>query len=283
MRLAWVGNSFVYFNDLPAMVAAMLTAAVAGDVKCVEHGQVTPGGQRFAGHAQDSKVHELLDGSSWDVVVLQDNSGVPGGADDAMLSASLTALSDSLLPRIPPACRAIIYGTWGHRKGSVYETQRGAYPDFVTMQRLTTSGCERYAHLLAAERGVADDLSSTLAPVGDAFLMLYEEEVAAGRDPIDDDSLFSRLFAPDKFHPSRLGSFLAACVYVEMLRGDAAFPLQWLPAPRCAHDDKLTAHFGAEWSPSAMSNEEAGRLQRIAQAAVRARRQKAAAKTANVQ
>jgi len=63
MRIAWIGNSFVYFNDLPAMLAAMLMMAGAGsavDERAVEHGQVTPGGQHFAGHAADGRVSELL-------------------------------------------------------------------------------------------------------------------------------------------------------------------------------------------------------------------------------
>ena len=209
MRLAWVGNSYVYFNDLPSMLAAMLVAAGVPE-EATEHGQITPGGQRFAGHAADVRVAELLS-KPWDGVVLQDNSGVPGGADVSALAASREALTASLVPRVSSATRLILYGTWGHLHGSVYSAQREAYPDYTTMQRKTTAGYEAYRALVAPARCVE------LAPVGDAFQVIHDEERAAGRDPTAPGSLFARLFVPDNFHPSRLGSFLAACVFTHVL------------------------------------------------------------------
>jgi hypothetical protein len=232
MRVAWVGNSYTYFNDLPSMVTAMLSAALPDEVS--SHGQVTPGGVGFAVHASDASVAQLLS-HAWDAVVLQDHSGVPGNASAADLTASRTALIDTLAPMVPLPQRLILYGTWGHRAGSVYWWQRDAYPDFPTMQRLTSAGYLGYVDLVQPLRSVE------LAPVGDAFSRIYDEDLTAGRDPLDAASLFAQLYASDAFHPSAHGSYLAACVFTHVLLADrgqnainasvAVLPAGWPGSP----------------------------------------------------
>jgi len=264
MRVAWVGNSYIYFNDLPAIVAAMLAAA--GSTNTV-HGQVTPGGQKFTGHAADPKVAALLSQAPWDVVVLQDNSGVPGGWDASILEQSQTALIGTLAPLVPPSARLLLYGTWGHLRGSVYQKQREAYTDYPTMQRRTTAGYEAYAALLERQRAIE------LVPVGDAFQIIYEEEVAAGCDPTAEPSLFARLFVPDAFHPSRLGSYLAACTFaLVLLEGQPVAVVEAsiavLPSESCSHDESLRNQFGAEWKPASISDADAERLRSAARRAV---------------
>mmetsp|Transcript_24492 Transcript_24492/g.51278 ORF Transcript_24492/g.51278 Transcript_24492/m.51278 type:complete len:291 (-) Transcript_24492:252-1124(-) len=283
MRIAWLGNSYTYFNDLPSMVAAMLMAAgvvngpADGDnpkPEVIRHAQVTPGGERFCGHAANPKAIEML-ARVWDVVVLQDNSGVPGGASKNAYKASLKALQEDLAPLTTRSAHCILYSTWGHLHGSVYEKQRAAYPDYLIMQRLTTAGCEAYFHLLSELRSQNDNaLRTSLAPVGDAFLIIYEEEVAQGRTPTHASSLFSRLFVPDHFHPSRIGTYLAACTFVELLihdRHELSFPASWRPPAECAFDESLRERFGSDWRPERMSDEEAARLQHAARKAVSAR------------
>jgi hypothetical protein len=271
MRIAWIGNSFIYFNELPAMIAALLMTA--GE-PAVDHGQVTPGGQRLAGHAADEKVTALLSHEGappWDVVILQDNSGIPGGFDADALAESRKALTTTLVPMVPRSARLILYGTWGHMRGSVYEAQRTAYPDYVTMQRLTTKGIEDYRELIAEQH----QRPIEFAPVGDAFQLIYDEEVERGVEPTSAESLFARLFVPDMFHPSRLGSFLAASVFAHLLlMGDPqrlAASRPFRPAPSCKFDRKLKERFGEDWVPAEMSEEDAARLQGAARRAVEAR------------
>ena len=69
--------------------------------------------------------------------------------------------------------QVVVYGSWGHRDGSVYAATRSAYPDFPTMQRRTQEGCEAYVARLAARRARG---RVSLAPVGDAFRRVYESE-----------------------------------------------------------------------------------------------------------
>ena len=110
------------------------------------------------------------------------------------------------------------------------------------------------------------------------FQIIYKEELAAGRDPTAESSLFARLFVPDAFHPSRLGSYLAACTFaLVLLAGQPVAVVEAsiavLPSESCAHDESLRNQFGAEWTPASISDADAKRLRHAARRAKRARTQ----------
>jgi hypothetical protein len=73
-QIAWIGNSFVFFNKLPRMLAGML----AHDGTQVKQKDVLVGGQGLPGHSLDQNVTKLLAQQKWDFVILQDQSAVPG-------------------------------------------------------------------------------------------------------------------------------------------------------------------------------------------------------------
>ena len=82
LRVAFVGNSLTYFNDLPSMFANV-SAALPSPV-AINHSQSTPGGSSLFQHANASlpmgrDTRALLGSGPWDVVVLQDQSQTPGG------------------------------------------------------------------------------------------------------------------------------------------------------------------------------------------------------------
>lgn len=205
-RIAWLGNSYIFYNMLPVLVASLIeappTAGTAGRI--VSHSEITQGGAQLADHASNHRVSVMLQ-ESWDVVVLQDNSQVPGGAIPEALEYSRTAL-DWFAPFLQGRTRCMLFSTWGHREGS--SNFPDAYPDFRTMQEKTSDGYERYAQRL---RALAVDV--TVVPVGDAFRRVHRAEPK----PLQADSLFSRLYVSDGSHPSALGSYLAALVFALVL------------------------------------------------------------------
>ena len=109
------------------------------------------------------------------------------------------------------------------------------------MQKLTTKGIEQYTlHLREKE-----EISNTwLVPVGDCFYSIYKLSNNSDNEKNNEDNeddckntnintntrtntkntkntntnkiktLFERLYVPDDYHPSRLGSYAAACVFV---------------------------------------------------------------------
>ena len=217
VRLAWVGNSFVYYNNLPQMLACLLKY----DGINFKQKRVLVGGQSLHGHSQDPSVTNLLAQNQWDYVVLQDNSAVPGGCDEHKLNASITALRDVFSPLLPKSGsgRVLLYSSWGHKRGSpVLETYAEQYPSFEVMNEKTAAGYCMYKTVLKQAF-----LDVAIVPVGRAFLCVYQSDVEQGRDPDAPLSLFSRLFAPDSFHPSPLGTFLSACVFHHIITGDFLF------------------------------------------------------------
>mmetsp|Transcript_57456 Transcript_57456/g.130189 ORF Transcript_57456/g.130189 Transcript_57456/m.130189 type:complete len:276 (-) Transcript_57456:127-954(-) len=268
----------------------MLMGMLLPEVPAVAMGEVTTGGQRFSGHAEDPRVAALLAENTWDAVVLQDNSAVPGGSNERALAESRGALAEFFAPRLVGAAApsspdgkaasplVLVYGTWGHRNGCVFEEHREAYLDYRTMQRRTSAGCRAYAELLSGLPSF--DGRVRFVPAGDAFLRVLElceangEAAAAdGQSQLqdqtaDDESLFSRLYAPDTFHPSRLGTYLAACVFFAAVTGKTPVGLPWRPPPSCAHDEEMLRADGS-WQPREMSEGDVCTLQAAAEWASR--------------
>src|SRR5207253_8398187 len=72
-RLLFIGNSYTYVNDLPAMFADL---ARSGGHR-VEVGMVAEGGATLRDHAGSVATAAKLTSAKWDVVVLQEQSEIP--------------------------------------------------------------------------------------------------------------------------------------------------------------------------------------------------------------
>src|SRR5215470_3806228 len=70
-RVLFLGNSYTYFNDLPAIFSEL---AKAGHQCTVETRMVAPGGKTLKDHWESSASREALNSQAWDFVVLQDQS-----------------------------------------------------------------------------------------------------------------------------------------------------------------------------------------------------------------
>ena len=251
-RLAWVGDSFCYFNDLPKMVEEML----GSDGRI--HERVLTGGAKLDDHVRDPRVGELL-AKEWDAIIIQERSQIPGGYDLAKLGKARLAARDFFAKRARAPVK-LFFGTWAHRRGSVVDASREAYPNYKTMQSKLSAGCKRISALLGA--------GTRYVPVGEAFREVYEACARQAPYPENDKAtLFSRLYAPDGCHPSRLGSFLAASVFYAALTGLTPEAHPYRPPERCAHDDRVDAAFNCiepGWRPMEMSDDDAAALQAAA-------------------
>jgi hypothetical protein len=103
----FIGNSFIYFNDLPNVLKDMFGHGF-------EHDQVTPGGQSLIGHSKDKAVLNAFERRSSTFVVLQDNSQVPGGYDEKMVEETHRVLETYFAPRLRKNNSVpIFFETWG--------------------------------------------------------------------------------------------------------------------------------------------------------------------------
>ena len=183
MRILMLGNSFTYFNDMPAILSALTGWEV------VSH---TRGGAYLHEHLDPSaelglKTLPALRDQRFDYVIMQGQSQEPFRARAQFLDA---------VSRLCPMIRAagatpVLYATWAYRDAT---------------QRLSDTGLS-YADMLAklteGYTAAAEANDALLAPVGKAF--------CDTRKALD-------LYVEDDCHPSQTGSLLAAMTIAKTIR-----------------------------------------------------------------
>jgi hypothetical protein len=182
VRVLFIGNSFTFYHDMPTMFAELVRAGGREAVVEIE----APGGQSLSGHAISVSTLEKIATGDWDYVVLQEQSSLPVQQDERegqMLSAA-RILSEMIQDS---GGRPVLFMTWGYRDGL---PDKG-FPDFPSMQ----------SELAAAYTGIAEELDAAVAPVGIAW-----QNGLAEQSQLD-------LWDSDGRHPSKTGSYLAACVF----------------------------------------------------------------------
>lgn len=205
-----MGNSFIYYNDLPAMVQQLSR----GKLVC---GSVTKGGafaHQYADpdHELGQQLRQSLHSGKWDSVVLQDQSFNPvkDPADHLQAMQTLSGLARG--------ARRYYYQTWAYKDGSEKLARTG-----LSYEQMHQKLQQSYA--AAAKDGV-------LVPVGDAFAL------ARVHCP------HIELYNADCFHPSPAGSYLAACLFCALLAETDPLSLPdfpGLPAAHCASLRTLAA------------------------------------------
>src|SRR5215471_15921651 len=208
-RVLFLGNSYTYFNDLPAIFSEL---AKAGHQCAVETRMVAPGGKRLRDHWESAASHDALNSQAWDFVVLQDQSTLGtniyfegttrvGGDEIFRPYAELWANEIRKHHAIP-----VFYLTWARR----------ATPD--------DQAALNYAYMHAAKV-----THSVVAPVGLAWAGIRKT------DPTID------LYYRDGSHPSPAGSYLAACaIYAAIFqKSPATLPARISGVPVNLETEKL--------------------------------------------
>ncbi|MBQ8368961.1 MAG: hypothetical protein IJY35_03160 [Clostridia bacterium] len=187
MKVLFIGNSFTFFNDLPAMLETLSGGAIS-------YGKVLRGGAYLKWFADEA--HELgvqvreKAQEKWDAVILQDQSFNPAkNRDDCVAQTKVLA---SLFPETP----VYMYQTWAYRDGSEKLAKTGLSYD------------EMKEKLYDAYNAAAEAVGGKRIPVGFGFA-----EVKKTAPEID-------LYCDDDYHPSPAGTYLAACLFYMALTGD---------------------------------------------------------------
>lgn len=193
-KVCFLGNSYTYVNDLPQMIADMATA----DGNTLVKDQNTPGGYTLQGHSTNGTSLSKIAADQWDYVVLQDQSQLPSFAWSQVQTDVLpyaAVLCDSI--RSANACAIpLFYNTWGRMIG---DPQWDSINTFDKMNQ----------RLFNAYGYMADVNSGMRAPVGIGFNHV-DDDLAA---PIT----HTQLYQGDGSHPSVYGSYLAACMFYEII------------------------------------------------------------------
>ncbi|MBL7898713.1 MAG: PKD domain-containing protein, partial [Crocinitomicaceae bacterium] len=206
-KVCFIGNSYIYTNDLPGMISQMALA----DGNTLIKDQNTLGGYTFESHTLNNTSLNKIAGNTWDYVVLQEQSQMPSFpwsqvTTDVLPYAEI--LCDSV--RSANACAIpLFFDTWGRETGD---------PQWDSIDTFT----EMNQRLYNAYEYMANTNSGMLAPVGIAF-----EHIANDVSPLVS---FNALYSGDGSHPTIYGTFLAACVFYQQIFeenvvGNAFLPL----------------------------------------------------------
>ena len=190
ISVLFIGNSYIYTNDLPLMIDSM--AAANGDT--LIYSQSTPGGYSLQDHTLNAQTIAAIQQQQWDFVVLQEQSQRPS-LDPSYVDASVIPYLlylDSLIKQNNLCTQVVLFETWGRRYGDA--SNCSFYPPVCTYDGMQSRLRESY-------KIMADTVQGIMAPVGEAF-----------RNMIQFDSTVV-LYDPDNSHPSPKGTYLAACVF----------------------------------------------------------------------
>ncbi len=195
LRVLFVGNSYTYVNDLPAVVTSIARAS-RGPAITVD--SVTVGGATMRNHWETNTAPTRIMEGTWDAVVLQGQSVEPAlnFTDFRTYATRFGMLATTY------RARPVYYATWPRRAGdAVYaESWSGGTPE-VFNDRLD----------LAYSR-VSMAVSGTVAHVGNAWMAALRDHASIN------------LYDADGSHPSVAGTWLAACVIYRALTGTAPPP-----------------------------------------------------------
>ena len=190
ISVLFVGNSYTYVNDLPAMTSNL--AISLGDE--ITFDSKTNGGFTFANQLNDPLTHSKIQSKPWDYVVLQGQSQEPSFPTAQVNTNTLpqaVQLADSVYDN-RYCSQAMFFMTWGREVG---DPQWDSINTFYKMNdRL------RLAYLR-----FVDSTESSVAPVGVAWRYVRDNHPTI------------QLYSGDGSHPSVAGSYLAACTFYASL------------------------------------------------------------------
>ena len=180
-RILFLGNSYTYVNDLPSTFAQL---AWSGG-HAVEVAMVANGGETLAQHAASSDSLGKIASGGWAYVVLQEQSDTPSSkaASDYYMYPAARTLAD----RVEHAGAVpMFFMTWAHKDGEPTAGQ-----NYQAMQQAVDNSYLSIAH----------ELNVPVAPVGYVWYLVRHDHPEIG------------LWGDDGSHPSKAGTYLAACVF----------------------------------------------------------------------
>jgi hypothetical protein len=108
-RVLFVGNSLVYYNDLPRMTAVLAAAGAAP----LEVEMIAGAGTTMREHLERGTLRRELARRHYDTVVLQDRGGYPlCMRDDRDCAGSVAAMCEAATLARTAGARPIWFGTW---------------------------------------------------------------------------------------------------------------------------------------------------------------------------
>ncbi len=193
-RVLFLGNSYIYVNNLPQMTADV--AASMGDTVVFDSN--APGGHRLLGHSTNATSLSKIAAGNWDYVVLQEQSQFPSFPDQQVEADVFpyAQILDSIINAENPCAETVFYMTWGRKNGDA--SNCSSWPPLCTYAGMDSLLNLRY-------RMMADRNNAIVSPVGAVWKYIRQTF------PLIE------LYQADESHPSVAGTYAAACCFYSAL------------------------------------------------------------------
>lgn len=192
MNILFIGNSYTYYNDLPALFENLANE----NGKNVKTDSVTFGGARLHQFVEDNEYAEQLDNllanNEYDICILQEQSILPI-VNYSMFFGGIEKVNMKVTAHVK---KIVFYETWGRKTGSETLEEYG-----WTNESMTKLLAEAYGN-------AANVIGADVAHVGQNFHKVYKTHSEI------------ELYNEDKTHPSYKGSCLAALTLYQTLFGE---------------------------------------------------------------
>jgi hypothetical protein len=207
LRVLFVGNSYTYYHDVPALVEA-ISRSVEGPR--IRGGAFTAGGRTLRDHLADARLPGALRSGPEGAAGTAGGAGVgpgrgAGGWDRVVLQEQSLLGTEVVDPRTGRLGEPVGFVSAAEVLARMVREAGGEPVLYMTWARERFPG--QVADLAAAYHRVGRRIGAPVAPVGIAWARARRE-----RPELD-------LFQPDGSHPSAAGSYLAACVLYAALAG----------------------------------------------------------------
>jgi hypothetical protein len=186
MRVLFVGNSYTHYNNMPKIFKDMASSKnINVDVHMSAKSSHT-----FQMHSERSDLYQDIRREKWDYVVLQGFSrelSTDIGTIDTMVVPYVKRIADSIYHQNPCAT-ILLYETWGYEQGFPEDSVNVSY------QLMSDHIHQGYLYLSKL-------FDLPIVPVGKVWETVKENNVSI------------QLYQEDLQHPSKYGSYLAACSF----------------------------------------------------------------------
>jgi len=194
INVLFLGNSYTYVNNLPQLIKDIANAngdTLLYDSNCI-------GGYTFENHFNDVTSCAKIKAQAWNFVVLQAQSQEPSFSPGQVAAQTLpfAIKLDSLVKRANLCAQSVFFETWGRKNGDA--SNCAAYPPICTYMGMQD-------RLRASYKLFADTTHTLMSPVGEAWRKSITNKPSL------------ELYSTDESHPVIEGSYLAACVFYEVL------------------------------------------------------------------
>ncbi len=198
-RVLFIGNSYTSSNSLPSTLASLSSSG--GNT--LIHDQNTPGGYTLGQHISNTTTINKITGSTWDYVILQEQSTTPALSPNSF-NSSAKYIAKEFIRQTDKCAKVMYYMTWG-REDPINDCPGCGYTTYQDMQDDITEAYENTAY----------NSFGQIAPVG-----------AAWKKVMNSGSSIN-LYTGDGSHPSVAGTYLAACTFYATIFGESPVGLSF--------------------------------------------------------